>query len=560
MRTMARSAVLLLALGAPAANGGAQEVTLPLEAFETLRQRAEAPEPREPEPPAPFALESALVDIRAGARSAVVAQELTLSLYGEEERRIPLPAGGSLTAVDLGALQGRVVAGDDGRALVARGEGRHVVRLESVVSLIEDAESARPSFSLRLTLPKAGTVVGTLTAPPEIEELEVGEGGLLRSAGEGPRWEWIGLPGRPLELRLLGERRVPRRALLPVRTEVRAATLASLSRTRLAVEAALDVRVLQGRLQTLRVAVPAALDVVSVAAGEASWERDGEVLVIRAQEPVENRLRVRVILTGAPEDTWAAPLLIPEPATRLELFAGLRVEGDGVPQVLDPGSGRIVAAGDLDVPDAFGERGALIFAIGDPSRRPVVTVEWPEAQGAEVLAAQVDHLLVDVLVGGSGQAAYQCWATLRSSGATGLTLRAPPGFELTAADRDERPVAPGTTASGLEIPLAGAEGSQTVHLAGLIPFRLPDGKGDISIPLPALSIPVGRVEVRVSLPGDREYTLEARHLERVSGSRGTRFEVPSGFSVIEASWSALSAEPGPLLIRSEPRRPKRRWF
>ena len=44
-----------------------------------------------------------------------------------------------------------------------------------------------------------------------------------------------------------------------------------------------------------------------------------------------------------------------------------------------------------------------------------------------MLAAQVDRLLVDVLLGDSGTAHYQVWAEVRNRGEEHLTVRLPAG-------------------------------------------------------------------------------------------------------------------------------------
>jgi hypothetical protein len=149
-------------------------------------------------------------------------------------------------------------------------------------------------------------------------------------------------------------------------------------------------------------------------------------------------------------------------------------------------------------------------------------------------------------------------------------------------------VAPGSAAdAALAVPLASAAAAQLVHLQGQLPLVLPAGHGDLSVPLPVLSVPVSRVEMRVLLPGGRSYTLaEPARLGRVSTPqvRGARRNVsklaqqvsldqaaesavgpvflssPGGFGAIEAAWSALSPRPSPLIIRVRPLAERPQWF
>ncbi|MFP5287131.1 MAG: hypothetical protein ACLGI9_15425, partial [Thermoanaerobaculia bacterium] len=136
------------------------------------------------------------------------------------------------------------------------------------------------------------------------------------------------------------------------------------------------------------------------------------------------------------------------------------------------------------------------------------------------------------------------------------------------------------------------EGAQVIHLAGLLPVQLPKGKGQIELPLPALSAPAARIEVRLVLPGGREYSLEASragsigpppgHAARsarrdevlsanriaqqvlsIPGAEATAsnlFPRPPGFHQIQAAWSALSPTPGPLAVRVENDKEDLEWF
>ena len=169
----------------------------------------------------------------------------------------------------------------------------------------------------------------------------------------------------------------------------------------------------------------------------------------------------------------------------------------------------------------------------------------------------------------------------------------PPGFELIAGHRDGEPMSPGAAGAGLAVPLSSGEGAQVIHLAGLLALELPRGKGEILLPLPSLSAPAARVEVRLVLPGGREYHLaepsragpvgpppghaerSARKDEVLSSNRiakqvlslpgaavtpSSLFPQPPGFCQVHAAWSALSPTPGPLAVRVENDKEDLEWF
>ena len=97
----------------------------------------------------------------------------------------------------------------------------------------------------------------------------------------------------------------------------------------------------------------------------------------------------------------------------------------------------------------------------------------------------------------------------------------------------------------------------------MIPFpSLPEKEGGVEIPVPSVSAPVARAEVRAVLPGDRDYVADGAHLERASVSSLVphAFAAPEGFAVVEAGWTALTSAPKALVIQAKPRKEKRPWF
>ena len=67
----------------------------------------------------------------------------------------------------------------------------------------------------------------------------------------------------------------------------------------------------------------------------------------------------------------------------------------------------------------------------------------------------------------------------------------------------------------------------------------------------------------IVIPGGFSYATRSAHLESSTSSSvvgESLFSVPLGFSVIEASWSALTSRPAPVQIQVKERKHKRRWF
>ena len=613
MRRPVGTAVLAVPLLLSGLLPAGAQVTLPLAQFEALRARAH-PEPTAAvPPPAPVAFESAEVEIAAGRDSARIVQTLTLTVYADGWQQVPLGEAGSFVAARFGSLDGRVEVDDDGWALQVRGRGRHTVVLESAVPLQRDDSATRPTWQLGLHLPPAAVVTGRVTslpglaqvagrpaaAPDEVDEVELQGAGLVWR--EEAAWSFVAAPSAaPAIFVLRGRRTLPERAQLPLRFEATSATATSLSRTQLRVHGWVGVRVAQGRLPEVRLPLPAGLEVVAVAGPVAGWSVVEGQLVITPLAPVEDALAVEVTLAGRPPaagSELASPLLVPAGSRRTVLLAKAAVQGDGLLTLADPAAVRAALPGEeAALPEALRRAPGTLFAVLDAARPPRWEAEW--AEGAEVLAAQVDRLWVDVAAGESGRASYQLWAEVRNRGAQQLAVRLPAGFELVAGSRDGEPIAAGAAAAGagggpaVAVPLASSERAQVIHLRGLLPLAVPSS-GELAVPLPALSAPAARVEVRLVLPGERRYTLAdatrartvgpppgtderaARLLEvlssnniaqqvlaapRAPASAPGLFDRPPGFAAVEASWSALSADPAPLAVHIEHDKEASPWF
>lgn len=598
MRRPWRLVALGILLSLQALGTRAQQVTLPLAKYEELRTRANPAAADPAQPPAPYALERAELDLVAGPTSARILQDLWLTIYADGWQRVPLGQNLSVTQADFGALEGRVEVEvkegtDDALVLVVRGRGTHRVRLESISPVLRDETAVRPTWRLYFWSPDAAVVRGRITAPPEVEEVELSrEPGLVRRSADTRGWVFVAAPGQFTQLRLIGKATAPQQDKLPLRFEATAATTASLSRTRLGVRGWVEARVAQGRLSRLVIPVPPGLEVVAARGPMvAGWEMVEGDLVVTPVSPVEDTFAVEMELSGDPKDEFVSPLLIPKDSSRTSLLVKAALRGDGLLNLIEAGSARTPDSREVSrLPESLQKVGGRIFAVLDPARPPRWEAVW--AERSEVLAVQIDRLLVDVAVGQAGRASYQLWAEVRNRGAQQLVLNLPAGFELVDGRRDGVPVEAGTAGSNggaIAIPLLTSGAPQVVHVQGLMPLALPRAEGELVVPLPALSAPAARVEVRVVLPGGRTYSLAdptragvvslplARGVERnvsnlmaqqVTSKTGrtaslaawTLFDQPPGFSRIEAAWSALSANPTPLAIRVQAGKEKVEWF
>ncbi len=564
----------------------AQEVTLPLSTYNELRSRANPSPTPTPAPAAPWAIESAATEVGVTATSGRVMTRLVVSLFSPEWQEITLPPVGRLLAADLGDLQGRMAAGD-AWVLHVKGLGRHVVRLDSVVEVTEDQHSTRPERNALIRLPSAAACTGWVKAGPEVEEVAF-SGATGSGRGPGGEWTFVGVPSNEFKIRLLGKAVAAERQKLPLRFLAQTSSLTTIARTRTRMRAWLSVRVRQGQLEELQTRLPSGFTVVSVGGDPlGGWDVKDGVLSIRPAAPVEGAFNADVNLTSDTVTELASPVLLPLGTARTAVMTAVQVEGDGLLELLAAASGRPPDDRERgQVPPEFRRLARFPMLVMDPAQPPRWAVTWPEK--GEVLAAQVDRLVVDILVGEAGAAAYQCWAEVRNAGATSVAFAMPPGFELVEADRDGARVSAGVGSGGLVVPLAAGGGGQVIHLSGLLPVHVPDRDDTLTLPMPALSAPVGSVEFRLALPGGRSYRAKSvetvawvepprsaalnaagkgllaqqvqANTQQETRAGGALFPAPPGSAILLGRWSALSAKPGPILVETEILSSKWGWF
>jgi hypothetical protein len=604
MRSSSGYILLLLVTAVTAAPAVAQEVTMPLGDFDALRLRAfpaPTPTPTPAPPPAQWALEATSLDVTVGAASARVRQELTVSLFGESWQTIPLPSVGALVATDLGGLEGRLVA-DGAWQLKARGLGRHILHIESVVGVTTDETATRPTWATVLSVPSAGTVSGVVHPFDRVEEVVFGHGVIAQGRDERGGTRFIATPGGQCSITLFGKAVAPKKSALSLRFTAASATLTAVARTRTRLKAFLVVTVVQGEMGTLSIGVPKDFSVVSVEASPAAgWDASASTLTVTPLGPVDSTLALTVNLSGPALDHFASPLVLPLGAARRTLVSAVTAEGDGLVEL--EGQTQFRAPDEREagqLPAAFLQTARFPLLVADPDLPPRWVITWP--QKGELLAAQVDRLLLDVVLGEAGRAAYQCWAVVRNAGATSLTITAPEGFELASAERDGTPVVPGREGAGMVLPLTSSPGTQLIHLAGVVPLAAPSKDGELRVALPALSAPVSRVEYRLVLPPGLSFSSDtgqsiAITLPALAGNTAPAigavnapvvaqqsaapsnlnivqqvkaaaervvpaglFGVPPGYLTLTGTWSALSPSPGPIKVEAELLSQKWGWF
>ncbi len=568
-----------------------QVVRLPLAEFEALRARANLEAEKSPPHPSTFALESAVLDIRVDSLAARIAHRIDLVLLTDRTTSLTLGEIGTLVGARLGDLDGRITSAGEVSDLEARGPGVFRLEIDSVVALEREEGATRATSRLRLGLPAAAVVRGRIAVPAEIDEVEL-EGGLVERAADGS-WNFVARGGDPVLFTLRARRQDTNRVALPPRYSATSSTLASLGRTRLRAESWIEIRVAQGELAAVELELPPGFEVVRVPGPVAGWKRDGDLLSITPLEPVTSSLSLSLALAAPARVELASPLVLPRGADRVELFSRLTLSADGLLELTDAGDSRVASTAEAArLPATLRAGSGRLLAVRDATHAPQWRAEW--AEGASMLAAQVERLVVEITVGEAGRAGCRLWFEVRNRGQERLAVTLPAGFEWVGATRDEQPLVPGRGAAGtLELPLVADDDLQLFVLTGHLPLALADGQTDLVLPIPSFSAPVARVEVRALLPGGRTYTLLepgragpaapppgalraqlvkssyasntiARQMRSVTtevdAGAASYLPLPPGQVEVTAAWSALSASPTPLALRIRPVKEVAPWF
>ncbi len=567
--------VALWSLALSALPGAAQEVTLPLPDYLDLRSRATASPPPPAPPPVTVSFEAAHLDLVVEEGRARLREELTVVVQADGWQSLTLPSTGSFVAASWGGAQGRLEETTDGWRLALSGRGRHRLVLESLLPVARDLSATRERSHLSLKLPAAAVVSGAITLPEGSQGVQVGARAVLRT-GTARQWRFTGEPGASLTFTFSGDAPLPDRAQQPLRFEATSTAALTATPTRRQLEAWVEARVLEGELERLRLSLPAGFEVIDVGPEGTDWRIEGGELELVPRTPVSGTFAAQVQLAADAAATFEGTVLWPREAVRTLAVAKVALAGDGLLEPLDRGAARRPdPRQEQALPAAFRQapgEGLLLPAADSPPRWQVT---WPEA--AEVLAAQVDRLVVEVLLGAGGRAFYQVWAETRSAGVTDLRLTLPAGASLVAASRDGLPVVPGEAGGAWVLPLASLPRAQVLYVAALVPASALTGSS-LAVPLPQLSAPATRVEARLLLPGGRRYrfteagrvgqvmpppqmaaTKEASELAQrlnqalaVKRDERTGFLAPPpGYTLLQASWSALASTLPPLTLETE---------
>jgi hypothetical protein len=505
---------LTLSIVFAAAAGSAQNavssadgwVVLPVDEYRALR-RAAFPLDTEPVPPPVEATLTRIdYDLKLDGDLASGEARLTVDVIKEGWVRLAMPAG---LMVREARLDGRQVT------LVTRstdkGPGAGELRLSRIGRSILILKIVAPVSTVAgtdiLQLPVSNSAVSHATVELARQGVDVHiTGGLLLEHSEtasGSRWVANGRGTEPLTF--AWRRRVDdQRANQALRLRGAVTELVGLGEDTTQINAEIQIQVLQGLAQNVRVQLPDQFTVNQVSgAMVADWDVNAHELTVTFIEPVQSTARF----------TISAELRLPR-AGKLEiplirLPAAERETGDVAVEVLGAGEIKERQASGLDEAEAS-ELGQLISSRQSPS---LIAFRLQPAEGKSVrslslnvarytpqavLTANVEEAEYNALITGDGKMLVQSRFAVRNNQRNFLKLSLPSTAVLWSASVAGRPIRPGRAPDGsLLLPLektrSGDEASAfVVEVSYLDSTPAWNDKGRFRLSLVAVDLPISK--------------------------------------------------------------------
>ena len=436
-------------------------VVLPVDEYRALR-RAAFPLDTEPAPPPVEATLTRIdYDLKVDGDLASGEARLTVDVIRDGWVKLAMPRGLMVREASLDGRQVTLVApsterGHAGELLLSK-TGRSVLTLK----IVAPVSTVAGTDLLQLPASNSAMVRAVVEVARQGVDVKITGGLLMNNADTATGTRWIA-NGRGTEpLTFAWRRRVDEaRSLQPLRMRGAVSQLVGLGEDTTQISAEVQIDVLQGMAQEVRLQLPDQFIVNQVSgATVADWEtKPGELTVIFI-EPVQQN--ARFTLSGELRLPRAGKLDVP----LIRLPAAERETGGVAVEVLGAGEIKERQANGLDEAEAA-ELGQLISSRQSPS---LVAFRFPPAEGKSlrslslsiarytpqaVLTANIEEANYSALLTTDGKMLVQSRFAVRNSQRNFLKINLPLTAVLWSASVGGRPVRPGRAPDGsLLLPL-----------------------------------------------------------------------------------------------------------
>jgi hypothetical protein len=522
MRAAITIVYLTLSIVFAAAAGRAQNaipatdgwVVLPVDEYRALR-RAAFPLDVEPAlPPVEATLTRIDYDLKVDGDLASGEARLTVDVIKEGWVRLAMPEGLMVREALLDGKQVTLVArpadkGPGAGDLLLSHTGRSILALKIVAPVSTTAGTDI------LQLPVANSAVSHATVELARQGIDVHiTGGLLlehSETGSGSRWVANGHGNEPLTF--AWRRRVDdQRAAQPLRLRGAVTELVGLGEDATQINAEVQVEVLQGVAQEIRVLLPDQLTVNQVSgAMVADWDASAHELKVTFIEPIQST--ARFTLTGElrlPREGKLAVPLIRLPAAERET-GGIAVEVLGAGEIKDRQASGMEEAEAAELGQLISSRQSpslIAFRLQPAEGKSVRTLSLSVARYTPqaVLTANVEEAEYNALITADGKMLVQSRFAVRNNQRNFLKLNLPPGATLWSASVAGRPIRPGRAPDGsLLLPLEKTKSGDdaaafVVEVSYLDHTTTWNDKGHLRLSLVSVDLPISKSHLLLHHP------------------------------------------------------------
>lgn len=486
-------------------------VTLSIDDYNRLTDLASHP-PKKPEnAPVPYVLKSADLNLRAGADSVSGSVKLEGEIFATGDRKVPLVNG---MIVEDASQQGKDLPLEhegNSHSAVLTGPGDFNVTLNAALPL--GIETGRASFTL--PVPLAGFARVTLTVPGEQTQISLAPGIVTsRSSRNGQTViEATLVPGQNATVwwaSRLNFTPTPTAAPREVRLLSDMHTLISATEADLVIASLAQVTVVQGEPSEFRLSAPAGYELTgATGATLASSDVQGSTVILRVTEAAARSHEFLITLVKSnPKETKAEVPLVTFQGTQRETGEVL-VESDGAMELTaaEKGGLRRMDLKELSPSLRAPSRGTMQAAFRyqkHPNEAPELALDWVRFSDSKTLSAVAQKAEVTTLVTVEGRSLTELKLTVRNQSQPFLKVGLPAGASILSAEVAGETVKPVQGTDGSRVPLLRAgfrpSGPYEVSFVILNPASPLARKGDSSLTLPKMDVPIGQVAWEVFLP------------------------------------------------------------
>ena len=492
----------------PEPAGPTGTVTLTRTEYDRLIDLAGRPPTTPEQAPLPAALTRASLRVTVNGAMANASIQVNGDVLRAGTIKVPLISGATLLSATMSDRPLPLLAEGDTHVAMLSGPGSFAATLEAGVPLV--VAPGRASFSL--PVPPAASATATIDVPGDQADVHLSPGLVLgRTSANGRTVVDVTLvPGTPAHVWWTNRDNAPAATTRDVRTLANLQTLITIAEAEVRLLTLVDLNVVQGQLNEVRVGLPAGYEVTGVTGVTIEGRDQRGTELVLALNPSQQRHQFLVALersTGG--GSFAYQTAFPTVRAAQRETGEIAIEGTGTLDVTAtdmPGLRRMDVR-EVNAALASIARQSLLAAFRyqrTAESTPLLSLDVKRFPDAAVLAAAADRAVATTLVTSEGRALTEVTLWIRNRAQPFVKVTLPPGASMLSADVGDGVAKPVEGRDGIRVPLLrpgfkpeGAYPVSFVYLHAGTPFAK---KGTMQMTLPRMDLPVGVVEWELFVP------------------------------------------------------------